>query len=262
MDGKLFGVGVGPGDPELLTLKALRVIQEAEVIAVPKTDGQMLTALQIAQAACDLSGKEILEVYMPMTRKESVLKDSHQKGAQALIQRLANRKNIAFLTLGDPSIYSTYIYLHTQVLEAGFEAQLIPGVPSFCAVAARLNDSLCTAGEPLHIIPASYEGLADYLDWQGTKVLMKSGEAFNQVRTALQERELLAQASMVERCGMAGEKVYHDLNTVEGKTSYFSIIVLKDREKEKMGEAKQTETAQQASEVQTELKNRQKEKKR
>jgi precorrin-2/cobalt-factor-2 C20-methyltransferase len=140
--------------------------------------------------------------------------------------------NIAFLTLGDPSIYSTYIYLHRQVLEAGFEARLIPGVPSFCAVAARLNDCLCIGSEPLQIIPASHQGLAGYLEGPGTKILMKSGESFPAVRAALAGKGLLARAAMVERCGMEGEKVYRDLNEVQGKPSYFTIIVVKDKESE------------------------------
>lgn len=232
MKGILFGVGVGPGDPELLTLQALKVINTADIIAVPKTDGQTLSALKIAQAVCDLSNKEIVEVYMPMTREEAVLQESHQKGAAELRQRLAAGKNIAFLTLGDPSIYSTYIYLHRQVLEAGFEARLIPGVPSFCAVAAKLNDCLCIGGEPLQIIPASHQGLGDYLEGPGTKILMKSGESFPAVRTALAAKGLLAGAAMVERCGMEGEKVYRDLNEVQGKPSYFTIIVVKDKEGE------------------------------
>lgn len=232
MNGKLYGVGVGPGDPELLTLQALKVINMADIIAVPKTDGQTLSALKIVQAACDLSGKEILEVYMPMTRADAVLKENHQKGAAQLRPRLAAGQNIAFLTLGDPSIYSTYIYLHRQILAAGFEARLIPGVPSFCAVAARLNDCLCSGGEALHIIPASHQGLEDYLEWQGTKVLMKSGEAFPEVRTALAAKGLLAKTAMVERCGMDGEKVYGDLSDVQGNPSYFTIIVVKDKESE------------------------------
>lgn len=220
---------MGPGDPELLTLQALRIIQEADVIAVPNTEGKTLTALEIAQKACDLSKKEIITVYMPMSRDEKILNEKHHQATQKIIVELIQGKTVAFLTLGDPSIYSTYIYLHRQVLEAGFKTQLIPGVPSFCAVAARLNESLCTAGEPLHIIPASYEGFADYLDWQGTKVLMKSGKAFNKVKTELQQRGLLDQATMVERCGMSGEKIYHDLDDVQENTSYFSIIVLKDK---------------------------------
>lgn len=229
--GKLYGVGVGPGDPELLTLKALRVIREAEIIAVPKTEGKTITALAVVQSVCDFSDKEILEVYMPMTREKTVLWENHRKGAAELTRRLAAGQTVAFLTLGDPSIYSTYIYLHKQVLEAGFQAELIAGVPSFCAVAARLNDSLCAGAEPLHIIPASYPGLAESLNWPGTKVLMKSGLAFAGVREYLKDSGLLSHSAMVERCGMDGEKVYPDLREADEKTSYFSIIVVKDKER-------------------------------
>ncbi|NLI92663.1 MAG: precorrin-2 C(20)-methyltransferase [Peptococcaceae bacterium] len=230
MLGKLYGVGVGPGDPELLTLKAVKIIKEAEVIALPRTDEKNITSLEIVKAVVDISQKEIIELYMPMTRDEDVLSISHQKAAYQLAEILIDGKNIAFLTLGDPAIYSTYIYLHQWMLQAGFQAQIIPGVPSFCAVAAKLNDSLCKGDEPLHIIPASYEDNEDYLDWKGTKVLMKSGKALGKVIKALREKGLLEYSSLVERCGMDGEKVYVKLSEVQGSTSYFSTIVVKDKE--------------------------------
>lgn len=229
--GTLYGVGVGPGDPELLTLKAIRIIQEADVIALPKTDEQNIVALEIVKSVVDITGKEILELYMPMTREENVLQNSHEKAARQLIEQLIKGKKIAFLTLGDPSIYSTYMYLHQWVLEAGFEAQLIPGIPSFCAVAAKLNDALCKGAEPLHIIPASYKDTEEYLHWKGTKILMKSGKALGTVLDALRKNDLLNSSAMVERCGMDGEKIYKDLREINQKTSYFSTIVVKDKEK-------------------------------
>jgi precorrin-2/cobalt-factor-2 C20-methyltransferase len=231
--GKLYGVGVGPGDPELLTLKAVKIIREADVIALPKTDETSITSLEIVKATVDIADKEIIALYMPMTRKESMLNISHEKAAYQLAEMLVDGKNIAFLTLGDPSIYSTYTYLHQWMIQAGFEAQIIPGVPSFCAVAARLNDSLCKGAEPLHIIPASYEDNEDYLEWKGTKVLMKSGRALARVINALRERGLMESAAMVERCGMKGEKVYYDLSEVNTETSYFSTIVVEDKERKR-----------------------------
>ncbi|MFA6807826.1 MAG: precorrin-2 C(20)-methyltransferase [Eubacteriales bacterium] len=233
--GNLCGVGVGPGDPELLTLKAIKRIKEADIIAVPKTESKQITALNIVQSVIDLSGKEILELYMPMTREKAVLKEKHATAVEELTLRLVKGKNIVFLTIGDPSIYSTYIYLHKQVLKAGFNAELVPGVPSFCAVAAKLNDSLCLGAEPLHIIPASYEGLSDCLDWKGTKVLMKSGKELVKVREALEERDKLKDSSMVECCGMENEKVYLNLADYKDDTekSYFTIIVVKDKENER-----------------------------
>lgn len=226
----LYGVGVGPGDWELLTLKAIRIIKEADIIAVPKTDEKEMTALNIVKQAIDLSEKEILEVYMPMTRDKQVLKESHDKAANEVISALKQNKTVAFLTLGDPSVYSTYSYLHERVLKAGFSAQLVAGVPSFCAVAARLNTTLCEGGEPLHIIPASYKGSLDYLDWKGTKVLMKSGKAIQKVTQEIRDKRLLKNAALVECCGMSKEKVVTDLNEIGDKASYFSIIVVKDKE--------------------------------
>lgn len=234
--GKLYGVGVGPGDPELLTLKAIKIIQDADIIAVPKTEGKTILALSIVEAILDLSDKEILELYMPMTRDDGILKENHRKAAEELIFRLERGKTIAFLTLGDPSIYSTYSYLHRLVQEAGFEVQLVPGVPSFCAVAAKLNDPLCYGEEPLHIIPASYKGLGDYLDWKGTKVLMKTGKQFTQVKEGLAKKDLLTDSAMVVNCGMKDEKVYGNLSGLKEKdtpTSYFTIVVVKDKDERK-----------------------------
>jgi precorrin-2/cobalt-factor-2 C20-methyltransferase len=231
MSGTLYGVGVGPGDPELLTIKALRIINEADVIALPKTDEAEIVAFNIAKQAVDLSEKQILELYMPMTRDKQKLNEHHDKAAEQLVEILKQGKNIAFLTLGDPSIYSTYIYLHKRVLQKGFNVQLVAGVPSFCAVAAKLNTSLCEGSQPLHIIPASYKGSDEYLDWNGTKVLMKTGKSFESTRNALAKKELLNNSRMVECCGMPNEKVYNDLNDVNEKASYFSIIVVKDKEK-------------------------------
>lgn len=227
--GILTGVGIGPGDPELLTLKAVRTIAEADVIALPKTDEQYITALEIVKTAVDISAKDIIELYLPMTRDAEVLAASHQKAAEQIAQLLRAGKKVAFLTLGDPTIYSTYLYIHERVLKAGLEAQLVPGVPSFCAVAAKLNTALCKAGEPLHIIPASYHGEPKYLDWSGTKVLMKSGKSLQTVIEALRARNMLDSASMVERCGMSEEKIYTDLNAVNTRTSYFSTIIVKDK---------------------------------
>lgn len=230
--GTLFGVGVGPGDPELITLKALKTIENADIIALPKTDEQHITALEIVKSAVDISQKEMIELYLPMTRNQDTLRMSHQKAAADIGKLLDEGKNVAFLTLGDPSIYSTYIYIHYILREEGFQVQLIPGVPSFCAVAAKLNTSLCKGSEPLHIIPASYQDDEGYLNWSGTKILMKSGKSLNRVMDNLKRKNLLQSSFMVERCGMVGEKVYTDLADVNTETSYFSTIVVKEKEKE------------------------------
>lgn len=230
MAGILYGIGVGPGDPELMTLKAVRTIRESGVIVVPKSGDGERVALGIArQAVPEIEKKQLLEVDMPMTKDAAVLRASHQAAAEKIIALLRDGVNVAFLTLGDPTIYSTYIYVHRIVLEKGFEAQIIPGVPSFCAVAAKLGDALVETSEPLHVIPGSYGDLRSSLLLRGTKVLMKSGKAFAEVKSELSELGLSGGAQMVANCGMESEKIYRSLDDTDGSACYFSVIVVKDR---------------------------------
>lgn len=229
MSGKLFGVGVGPGDPELMTLKAVRIIESAQVIVLPESGGSRMLAREIVEnAGISLSDKEVLLLDMPMTRDALKLEESHTKAAEKLVSYLEKGISVAFLTIGDPSVYSTYIYVHKKVQNLGYETELIPGVPSFCAVAAALNISLCEKDEALHIIPASYKG-NDYLSYTGNKVLMKSGKQIEVVKEQLKTCGLYGKAQMVECCGLENEKIHKSLDDVAEDASYFSIIVVKEK---------------------------------
>ena len=223
--GILYGVGVGPGDPELLTLKAARILREADVIAMPDKGSGEGTAEAIAGAY--LEGKERLNCPTPMTRDRKVLEECYAKSADALCALLDEGKTVAFITLGDPTVYSTYIYVHKKVLSRGYEAELIPGVPSFCAVAARLNTSLCEGAERLLIVPASHDA-ADCLDIRANKVFMKAGKAIGELQTQLAERGMLEHASLVANCGMEGELVCLRFADMTDGTGYFSIVLVKE----------------------------------
>ena len=201
MTGKLIGVGVGPGDPELMTLKAVKIIENAAVIAIPDTGGESGVAFDIASKIIDMSQKEQLKLHMPMTRDQNLLNQSHDTAAAHIIEKLDLGLDVVFLTLGDPTVYSTYIYIQRKVAAAGYETEIAEGIPSFCAAAARLNIALCEGAEALHIIPASYPD-DSWLHLQGTKVLMKSGRSFDKVRQQLADHGLLEKAVMVERCTM------------------------------------------------------------
>ncbi len=233
MKGKLYSIGVGPGDSELMTLKAVRLLKECDVIAIPKGDTDVTVAKDIVEGAVDISGKEQLIVYMPMTKDMDAMNKAHQKGADDIIRYLDEGKNVVFITLGCPTVYATCIYVHKLVLKAGYEASLVPGVTSFCAVAAKLNVSLCERAEPLIVLPGSYKESSKFLDGPGNKVLMKSASEIGRVRDELMERGLLDHAAMIERCGLEGEKIYKDLREVDDKSSYFSIILVKEREFDK-----------------------------
>lgn len=228
--GKLYGLGVGPGEPELMTLKAVRLIRECELIAIPASGKETNVAFEIAKGAVpEIEAKEILEIPMPMIRDENKLNESHDKAADIIIGELEKGKDIAFLTLGDPSIYSTYIYVHNRVKARGYNTEIVPGIPSFCAVAARLNEGLTEASEALHIIPASYEGIEEALSLKGTRVLMKSGRSIGKIKEILSQRENPPMVKMVERCGLPGERVFDQLEDIDEEASYFSILVVKDR---------------------------------
>lgn len=226
MTGILYGVGVGPGDKNLLTLLAVQTLENADKIVVPDSGGEK-TALKIVEDY--IKDKEKIFCSMPMTRDEEKLSAAHNETANTIIKELEAGYNIAFITLGDPTVYSTYMYIHRIILEKGYNATIINGVPSFCAVAAKLNISLCDKSEPLHIIPASYENTEELICLKGNKVLMKSGKQIKSVVSMLKEKNLIDNAQMVECCFMENEKIYKDLNNLE-ESSYFSVIVVKDNE--------------------------------
>lgn len=227
--GKLYGIGVGPGDPELLTRKAVRLMKECDVIAVPKGGSGEQTALNIA--AEFIAGKPILHCDMPMTRDKQILNACHDKAADDICALLDDGKNVAFLTLGDPAVYSTYWYVHRRVQARGYIVEIVPGVPSFCAAAARLGQALCEGSQMLHIIPASHSSTQEGLALPGNKILMKAGRSILEVRDLLEAEGKLDTAALVERCSMEGERVVRDLRELDDPTGYFSIILVREEQK-------------------------------
>lgn len=226
--GTLWGVGVGPGDPELMTLKAKRVIEEAPVIAAPVTRGGATVALDIARQVCDISSKKIVEVRFSMSKDAATREAEHEQVVDALCAELSADRDVALLQLGDASIFATYQRIAPAVRERGFKAHAVAGVPSFCAIAAVLDRDLTPQmSSPLHIVPAGYGELGDVLALPGGKVIMKAGRSLAQTKTALREAGLLERAALVSNCGLPGEQVFTSLaDAPDEGTSYFSTIVV------------------------------------
>ena len=228
MSGTLYGIGVGPGDPELMTLKAVRKIRECRAVAVPGRNPEESTAFQIAAKACpEIKDKKLIGIHMPMTRDEEKLRESHESGAFFLTECLKKGMDVAFLTLGDPTVYSTYLYLHKIVRKQGFPAEIISGIPSFCAAAARMETGLAEKDQALHIIPAAYE-VEDWLELSGTKVFMKAGTQLAQVNDKLSEKKLAGR--MVENSGMKNERLYDSIEEIPQEAGYYSLIIVKEQE--------------------------------
>ena len=226
MKGKIYGVGVGPGDPELMSLKAVRLIRENNVIAVPGKEPKESVAYRIAAASVpEIAQKELVGIYMPMLRDRKLIEEEHRKGAAALEKLLDRGENVVYLTLGDPTVYCTFSYLQ-HILEAdGYTVELVPGVPSFCAAAARLNLPLAEWDEPIHIIPAVHR-TDSKLDLPGTYVLMKSASHMAEIKKLLSESG--RDVSAVENCGMESEKIYRSADEIPDDAGYFSLIVAKE----------------------------------
>lgn len=228
MKGKLIGVGVGPGDPELMTLKALKRIRQAPVIAIPDSDRGQSVAYGIALAACpEMGEKPVISLKMPMTHDRKLLQRSHQTAADQVGEILEGGRDVAFLTLGDPTVYATYIYVHQILADRGYETEIVSGVPSFCAAAAALGISLAERSQMLHIVPSSH-GVEQALDLPGVKVLMKAGSKMGQVKQALLDRQL--DAVMVENCGMENQRIFTSAGEIPQDAGYFSLIIAKDKQ--------------------------------
>ncbi|MDP2753310.1 MAG: precorrin-2 C(20)-methyltransferase [Nitrospirota bacterium] len=281
MTGKLYVIGIGPGDPELLTLKAVRILREVSCICVPKgkEEGSSI-ALSVAEKALKLDNKEIIEAHFPMrkTKESQGTEDRIQStvppppnplpqgeggdsnipspsrgegegGGESLISNLCqldekwnetvenvlSRLNkgidMAFLTIGDPTIYSTFFYLYDKLLELNPEIniEIIPGVSSINTAAARAGLSLGLADEKIAILPATYaDDVKETLEKFDTVILMKVHSVFDKVLNILSKMNLTDNAVYVSRAGMDDEKIFRNIRSIKKEDlNYFSLMIIK-----------------------------------
>lgn len=234
--GIFYGVGVGPGDPELMTLKAVSVLKTAPVLAVPRSadgKGEASLALSIVEKAVVLKDKELLDLPFPMTKDAALLMKARQEAAAKVVERLSSGLDVAFITLGDALLYSTFGYLVPLVREMmeNVEVRVVPGVTSISAAAAALVLPLAEADEQVRIMPASYamDEASDALDGQGTVVFMKVNKVFDRLKALLREKRLLGNAALVSRAGWPDEEIIKDLKSIADspRLDYFSIVIVR-----------------------------------
>ena len=227
MKGIAYGVGVGPGDPELMTLKACRLIRENRVIAVPGKEPKEAVAYKIAvQAVPELADKELVAIEMPMVMNREKQLEAHRAGARQIAEYLDQGENVVYLTLGDSTVYCTFTYLQTILEAEGYRTELVNGIPSFCAAAARLNIPLMEWNEQLHVIPAAHKTDVK-LDQPGQYVLMKSASHMKEIKERLKESGRSVQ--VVENCSMPDEKIYRSVDEIPDDAGYFSLIIAKEK---------------------------------
>ncbi|MCM1507169.1 MAG: precorrin-2 C(20)-methyltransferase [Ruminococcus flavefaciens] len=224
--GRLYGVSVGAGDPELITIKAVRIIRECPIIAVPRTSGRSF-ALSVAEKSVDLSGKEILYMDFPMSRNKKILSENYDRISEIICGELLE-KDVAMLSIGDISVYSTFSYIAERVRRKGFEVENCAGVTSFCAVSARAVRPLVCENEKLHIIPYSRENISDCDFSDGTYVIMKCGRNVPELLDILREKNLSDRVYAVENCGLLDERIYSSPDDM-GKCGYFTVFIVEGR---------------------------------
>lgn len=229
----IFAVGVGPGDPELLTRKAERIISRCPVVCAPTGAADAASyALSIVEHLLDRSRQEILIRTFPMLKKGPELEAAWEEVANEIIARIDQGEDVAFITIGDPCLYSTFLYLHRIIAakRADIPVEIIPGISSINAAAAAAGMPLGIASDRIAILPATYEDyeLRKTLKEFDTVVLMKVSRVFDRVYGLLQELGLIDNAVFVRRVGSSQQEVISDISTLFGRElDYLSMLIVR-----------------------------------
>ncbi|MGI6221247.1 MAG: precorrin-2 C(20)-methyltransferase [Coriobacteriales bacterium] len=229
MRGKIYCIGVGPGDPELMTLKTVRILREVDVVAAPGKVVEETIAFKIAaQAVPEIAEKRSLPLDAPMVREPGELAAAHAASAATVAELLDQGLDVAYLTLGDPTLYCSFSYLQDLLGERGFEVKLVSGVTSISAAAARAGIPLAQWDEPLRVIPAAHAdvaSLADQLAQPGTCVFMKPSANLPAIKEAISTsgREVIT----IERCGLENERIHRGADAIPDELPYLSIIIVR-----------------------------------
>lgn len=230
---RVYAVGVGPGDPELLTRKAERILREAPVICAPAaTAGDSSHALSIVEPLLDRSRQEVIIRVFPMRKDQEGLDEFWEEAAATVISRIREGKDVAFITIGDPFLYSTFLYLYRIFRDRypDIPIEAVPGVSSITAAAVAAGVPLAAASERIAVLPATFEEeklRRTLLDFD-TVVLMKVNRVFDRVFALLRELGLDGKGVFVSRAGTREEEVVHDLASLVGKKlDYLSLLIVK-----------------------------------
>ncbi len=236
--GRLFGVGAGPGAPDLLTVRALETLKRASVLALPRSsDYGSSQAWQIIKSVVGTrEDQERLFLTFPMRKEPELLRPAWQKAFLAIGTRLERGADVAFVTEGDPSVYSTFIYLQQEAARSWphVRVEVIPGVTSITAVPAVTGIPLADGQERIAILPgtAGLADLAQVLRAFDTVVLMKIGAEMPHIIQVLEEQKLLDRATYVSRATMPEQRIVRDLRQVDAERGdCFAMVVIAKKER-------------------------------
>lgn len=226
--GKFYGIGVGVGDPENITVKATKKLHEVDVIVLPEAkSGEGSTAFNIVKEYLK-PGVEQMFLEFPMIKDVEARKVFRKNNADKISSELEKGKNVAFLTIGDPMTYSTYTYVLEHIAD-DVEVETIAGITSFNSIAARLNVPLMIGDEDLKVVSVNRKtDIYKEIENNDNLVLMKISRNFEKIKKAIIETGNKENAVIVSDCGKENEVVYWDIESVE-EVPYFSTMILKKK---------------------------------
>jgi precorrin-2/cobalt-factor-2 C20-methyltransferase len=231
--GTLYGIGVGPGDPELITVKAFRLMKESPVIAYPKKRmGGKSYALEIAELYLDTEEKEMLGLVFPMTKDKATLEKEWNKTVAACWSYLREGKDVAFLTEGDPNLYSTFIHMARLMQELYPEVSIrtVPGISSILGAASQLQLPLADGDEQVAIIPATdnREAMKKAIQEHDTVLFLKVAKVMDIMIDVLEELNLTDKASVVTKVTSPHELIWRNVRSLKGQElEYLTLMAVK-----------------------------------
>ena len=233
MSGIFYGIGVGPGDPELLTMKAIHAIEKVDVLIAPKTEKKEgSVALEIAKPYLKEDVEIVYQVF-PMVKGFADSTEAWEANKTEILGLLRAGKNVAFLTLGDPMFYSTYIYVYRLLENEDVTIETIPGVPAFAAIGSKLGVPIVEGNEILSIIPATadLERIQEAVKTSDNVVLMKVYRNFSEIADLLEANGMADRAVMVSRCGLPDERRIDNIGKHKNESvNYLSTILTRKSE--------------------------------
>lgn len=226
MSGTFYGLGVGPGDPELLTLKAWRLISQVPVIAYPAANGNESLARSIA---APFIPEDVIElaIAIPMRREREPAQEAYDQAARVIRNHLDLGRDVAFLCEGDPLFYGSFAYLLARLAE-DYLTQVVPGISSITACAAAIGRPLAARDDILKILPGTLDAarLKDEIAASDAIAIMKVGQHFEKIRSVLNELGLAERATIIEKATLDEEKITPLADVPEGERPYFSTILI------------------------------------
>ena len=235
----LIGIGVGPGDPDLLTVKAVKAIQNADIIMCPASnEDRPSIALSVVSSLIDKSkNQEIIKLIFPMTKDKDVLEQTWKRNAKIMAETVLTGKNVVYLTVGDPFLYSTWIYMHKDLKEnyPDMNISVIPGIVSIFTFAAKVGVSVAEGAEKVAIIPSCYDlsSVKEIAKHSESMIFLKDGRYFDQVIKVLKESGFPDDSifAIGQDLGTENEIIRKmtlgEVNDGTLTTKYFSILVVK-----------------------------------